>query len=57
MDRVVIEDYYNMKTMNENVNWMKLRAPFYIYLVIFLNNLLDVHTRDLIPLHHIYYVH
>jgi hypothetical protein len=24
MDKIVIEDYYHMTTMDENVNWMKL---------------------------------
>ena len=24
MDRVVIEDYYHMTTIDENINWMKL---------------------------------
>jgi hypothetical protein len=24
MDTIVIEDYYHMTTMNDNINWMKL---------------------------------
>ena len=32
MDRVVIGDYYYMKIMDENVNWMKLTYLLSIFL-------------------------
>ena len=28
MDKVIIEDYYHMTTMDENMNWMKLTNQF-----------------------------
>ncbi len=33
MDKVVIEDYYHMTTMDENVNWMKLAHLLSIFIL------------------------
>ena len=59
MDKVVIEDYYRVTIMDENMNWMKLthllslfslnpRAPFCTstFIWTFLITLLNVHTRE-----------
>ena len=70
MDLVVIEDYCDMTTMDENINWMtlayllsslslNLTAPLlYIYLYfIFLNRLFGyMHQRKTIPLPYGYYI-
>ena len=71
MDKVVIEDYYHMTTMDVNVNWMELtyllskfslnpRAPFCTstFTSTFSIAFLIIHNlRKIIPLPYVYYVH
>ena len=53
MDKVVIEDYYHMTTMDENMNWMELthslpifpQTPISLCTSTFTSTFLDVHTK------------
>ena len=33
MDKVVVQDYYHVTTMDENVNWMKLAHLLSIFII------------------------
>ena len=70
MGMVVIEDYYHMTILDENINQMKhvlskfslsLRALWLLYIYLYfriLNSLFEcIHQRKIIPLPYVYYVH
>lgn len=70
VDMIVIEDYYHVTTMDENVNIMKLthlisknplnsRAPFCTstFTLGFLIDFLIIHTKENITPMYVYYVH
>ena len=69
MDKVVIEDYHHMTTIDVDVNWMKLthlllifslnlRAPFctFTFTLIFLIAFSNVHTTKIIDFPSAYYL-